>query len=332
MATYTSNGTYSGESVFREAEQYSQFIITNLEDGLLPDSFTRDVSDFGTGDTLNIKTLGSVTLQDVTENVPMTFNPISTGTVTLTVSDYPGDAWYITDEMRRDGAQVEALSAGRAQASTRALQEYFETKFLATCPAAQTAGNVSLVNGRPHRWVAGGASGTSRNMTMADFIAMKLAFDKAGAPQNGRIAIVDPVVEATINGLTAVASIANNPMFEGVITEGFAQNHKFVKNIFGWDIYTSNYLPSVTTVETLDASSYDLANDDTVAGDKANVFMCITDDNTRPIMRAWRQMPKAEGWRDPEHRRDAFQVSSKLGFGAQRVDTLGIIFTDENTY
>ena len=55
------DGTYANETVFKEAEQYSQFIITNLHDGLLPDQFTRDVSDFGTGDTLNIKTLGSVT-------------------------------------------------------------------------------------------------------------------------------------------------------------------------------------------------------------------------------------------------------------------------------
>ena len=43
------------ERAFYEAQQYSQFILTNLHDGLLPDGFTRDVSDFGTGSVLDIK-------------------------------------------------------------------------------------------------------------------------------------------------------------------------------------------------------------------------------------------------------------------------------------
>lgn len=42
---------------FIEAEQYSQFILTNLEDGLLPESIYRNVSDFGNGETLHIKTI-----------------------------------------------------------------------------------------------------------------------------------------------------------------------------------------------------------------------------------------------------------------------------------
>ena len=326
------DGTYGSETVFREAQQYSQFIITNLHDGLLPDQFTRDVGDFGTGDTLNIKTLGSVTLQDVTENVPMAFNPISTGSVTLTVDDYIGNAWYITDEMRRDGAQVEALSAGQAMESTRALQERFETLFLAEAgTGSQTAANLNLVNGRPHRWVGSAASNT-HVMTMEDIVAAKFAFDKAGVPQNGRIMIVDPVVEATLNSLSNIVNVSNNPMFEGIVNEGFAQNHKFVKNIFGFDIWTSNYLPVLTATEAIDASGYGLTSETAAVGDVVNTAMCIADDNCRPIMRAWRQTPSTEGWRDPEHRRDAFQTSTKLGFGAQRIDTLLNIVTSASNY
>lgn len=317
---------------FVEAQVYSQFILDNLPDVLLPEGFYRDVSDFGSGTTLNIKTVGTVTLQDAAEDVPLVFNPIDTGTINLTITDYLGDAWRVSDDLREDGAQIEALMGMRATESTRAFGEHHEGRFLAVANSAQTDANVNLVNGRPHRWVAGGSGGTTRIMTISDFIAMKLAFDKANAPAAGRIAIVDPIVEATLNSLTNLVNVSNNPMFEGMVTTGFAQTHKFVRNIFGWDVYTSNFLPSKTATEALNASAYGLANDTAEVGDKANIFMCVADDSTKPIMHAWRRMPRTEGWRDEETRSDKFQVTSRFGFGAQRLDTLGVIFTDEATY
>ena len=75
-----------------------------------------------------------------------------------------------------------------------------------------------------------------------------------------------------------------------------------------------------------------LANTTAQVGDIANIFMSITDDNTKPIMHAWRRSPKTEGWREQETRSDKFQVTSRFGFGAQRVDTLGVILTTSTTY
>lgn len=327
MSQLTNNTT-----AFIEAQQYSQFILENLRDFLLPEGFYRDVSDFGSGTTLNIKTVGTITLQDAAEDTPLNFNPIDTGTIQLAITDYVGDAWKVSDDLREDGAQVDTLMSLRAMESTRALGEQHETRFLATCNAAQTAAAVNLVNGRPHRWVAGGAGGTSRNMTLDDFIAMKLAFDKAKVPAGGRVAIVDPIVEATLNSLTNLVQVTNNPMFEGIVTEGFARDHKFIRNIFGFDVYTSNFLPVKTATEAIDASAYGLANDTAEIGDVANVFMCVADDSTKPVMHAWRRQPKTEGWRDQEERADKYQVTSRFGFGAQRVDTLGVILTSGSTY
>lgn len=322
----------SASQAFVEAQVYSQFILDNLPDVLLPEGFYRDVSDFGSGTTLNIKTVGTVTLQDAAEDVPLVFNPIDTGTINLTITAYLGDAWRVSDDLREDGAQIETLMGMRAMESTRAFGEHHESRFLAVANLAQTNANVNLVNGRPHRWVAGGSGGTTRVMTISDFIAMKLAFDKANAPASGRIAVVDPIVEATLNSLTNLVNVSNNPMFEGMVTTGFAQTHKFVRNIFGWDVYTSNFLASKTATEALDASGYGLANDTAEIGDKANIFMCVADDSCKPIMHAWRRQPRTEGWRDEEVRSDKFQVTSRFGFGAQRLDTLGVIFTDDATY
>ena len=319
-------------TAFIEAQQYSQFILENLNDYLLPETLWRDVSDFGSGTTLNIKTVGTVTIQDAAEDTPLVYSPIDTGNITLAITDYVGDAWKVTDELREDGSQIDTLMSMRAMESTRALGEHHETKFLNVAGTAQTAANLNLVNGRPHRWVAGGSGGTSRTMTLEDFIAMKLAFDKANVPAGGRIAIVDPVVEATLNSLSNLVNVSNNPMFEGMVTEGFARDHKFVRNIFGFDIWTSNFLPTKTATEALNGSSYGLANDTAEIGDVANVFMSVADDSTKPIMHAWRRQPKTEGWRDQEERADKFQVTSRFGFGAQRLDTLGVILTSASNY
>lgn len=327
MSQLTSNTT-----AFVEATQYSQFILDNLHDYLLPEGLYRDVSDFGSGTTLNIKTVGTVTIQDAAEDTPLNFNPIDTGNITLTITDYVGDAWKVSDDLREDGAQIDSLMSMRAMESTRALGENHESRFLAVANAAQTAANVNLVNGRPHRWIGGGSGVTTRVMSISDLIGMKLAFDKANVPAAGRMAIVDPIVEATLNSLTNLVNVSNNPMFEGIITEGFAKDHKFVRNIFGFDIWTSNFLPVKTATEALNASSYNLANTTAAIGDVANIFMCVSDDSTKPIMHAWRRAPKTEGWRDNEERADKYQVTSRFGLGAQRVDTLGTILTTTLTY
>jgi len=312
---------------FIEAEQYSQFLIENLPDGMLPEVMARNVSDFQAGSTLNIKTVGTRTIQDVQEGVAMTFNPIDTGNVTLSITDYIGDAWAVSDELREDGSQVEQLSAAMAMESTRAVQEAIETSFLSACNAAQTANAANNVNGIKHRFLGGGAS---RELELMDLAYMKYAFDKANVPAAGRIFIVDPIVELTINEATSITSIANNPMFEGLIQEGWARDHKFLKNIFGFDIYTSNRLPTVgVEADLTDRDGTDLT---TVAGDYANIAMCIADDNTRPMMRADRRIASVEGWRENKLREDRYQTSARFGFGPQRVDTLGIITTSATAY
>lgn len=320
--------TSTNTPAFIEAQQYSAFILTNLPDGLLPEGFYRDVSDFGSGTTLNIKSIGSATIQDVEENVPMTYNPIDSGTVQLSISDYVGDAWYITDNLREDGAQIESLSAARAQEATRALQEDFETKFLTMCgdgtTGAQTVNTANNVNGFPHRF-----TGTNANNTIAlgDLSAMALSFDKANVPMAGRVGIVDPVVGTTIGNLAVTNPNQNQPQWQAILENGFAMNHKFVINIFGWDIWTSNRL-FVTIVEEAALVSGDgTAAPAASLGNVVNVFMCILDDNTKPIMAAWRRKPKAEGQRNVNLKRDEFDVTSRFGFGAQRIDTLGCILT-----
>ena len=303
----------ANSTAFIEAEQYSSFILRNLQDGLLPGQFYRNVSDFGSGSTLHIKTVGTVTIQDGAEEVPFDYTPIESGEVTLTITDYVGDAWYVTDELREDGAQVEALMSARSQESTRAIQETFETRFLAKCNSSQTNANANTINGFAHRIAS---AETNNVISLNHLISMKLAFDKANVPVGGRVAIVDPVVAATFDKTINFGRDVT-PFGENILQNGFAREHSFIMNLYGWNIITSNRLPTGTFSDGTTS----------VSNAVANIFMCVADDNTKPIMAAWRRMPKVEGERNKDLRRDEYVTSARWGFGTQRVDTLGVVIT-----
>lgn len=308
----------SNSTAFIEAEQYSSFILMNLHDGMLPEAFTRDVSDFGSGTTLNIKTVGTVTIQEAAEDTPLIYNPIESGSVTLQIQNYVGDAWYVTDDLREDGSQVDQLMVQRSVESTRALQETYESRFLKVCNDAQTDANANNINSFAHRIAS---AETNNVFALSHLIAMKLAFDKANVPAEGRVFICDPVVEATLNGLVTITTDVT-PFAQRILEQGMARGQKFLMNLYGWDIMTSN---------RLDKGNF---SDGTtsVTGGVANVFMCILDDQTKPIMSAWRRLPKVEGERNKDRARDEFVVRSRWGMGPQRVDTLGVLITSATNY
>lgn len=315
---------------FIEAEVYSDFILHNLHDGLLPGNFYRDVSDFNHGETLHIKTLGEATIQYVEEDKPVTYTPIESGEVTMKIDQYVGDAWYITDVMRQDGSQIEALKSARAKEATRALQEYYETKALETLHNAAADVKSQKINGFSHYGVAAGDGAT---VTTADFNAMKLAFDKAQVPYGGRVCIVDPVVGATLNSLFNTSYDVNrNPEFMSLLQEGFDRDHQYVLNLFGWHIISSNRLPLLPAITTSDK----LLNGDAataVSGDSVPcIFMNIADDQHKALMSAWRQMPKVSGQYNQDMARDEYVTRARFGFGIQRYDTLGCLIVNASNY
>lgn len=298
---------------FIESEQYSAFILRNLHDGLLPGAMFRNVSDFGSGTTLHIKTIGSVTIQDGAEEVPFDYSPIESGEVQLTITDYVGDAWYITDKLREDGSQVEALMTGRASESTRAIQETFESRFLRRANTSQVNADANTVNGFAHRIASAETNGV---ISLDHFIKMKLAFDKANVPMAGRIAILDPVTAATLDRQVSISRDVT-PFGQRILENGFDRDHEFLMNLYGWNIITSNRLDTGTFSDGTTS----------ISNAVANVFMSVADDNTKPIMCAWRRMPKVESERNKDLRRDEFVTSARWGFGTQRVDTLGVVIT-----
>lgn len=224
----------------------------------------------------------------------------------------------MTDDLREDASQVEQLMAARSAESTRAIQETFESRFLSVCNAAQTNANANTVNGFAHRIAS---AETNNVFALKHLIAMRLAFDKANVPAEARVFICDPVVEATLNGLVTITNDVS-PFGQRILEGGMARGQRFVMNLFGWDIITSNRLP---TGSFSDGTT-------TVASGVANIFMCVLDDNTKPIMAAWRRQPKVEGERNKDRARDEFVTRCRWGMGPQRVDTLGVLITSATNY
>jgi hypothetical protein len=206
----------------------------------------------------------------------------------------------------------------RSVESTRAIQENFETRFLSVAQAGQVNADPNTINGFAHRVAS---SEVNNTFTTDHLVDMRLAFDKANVPAEGRVFICDPVVEATLNKLVQITHDVT-PFGAQILEQGLARGQRFVMSIFGWDIIQSNRLPRGSFSD----------GTTTVADGVANIFMCVLDDQTKPVMAAWRRMPKSEGERNKDRARDEFVVRARWGMGVQRVDTLGVLITSASNY
>lgn len=326
------NGNYRGNTdPAIRALVHSEMLLEVLQDGYLPDGLHRNVGDFGDGTTLQIPSLGEMTLFDLDEDQETPTSALDTGIINLTINKHKGVAGYVTDELKEDGYKAAAVEANIVPASLRSLKEAYETDMLATA-VSTTNGIITLsdpnaYNGFDHRLIA---SGPNQTLTIEDIAYMKLSFDKANVPEEGRILIVDPIVEMTLNNLTNLVNVSNNPQFQGMVTEGFAKNRKFVRNIFGFDIWLSNRLPRIAS-ESITASTGS-PGAASITGGVNNIAMCIADDMTKPFMGAMRRMPRVEGRRNVGRRRDEFHVTSRYGFAPQRGESLISFLTSATRY
>ena len=320
----------SNSSPAIRAQVYSEMLLEVLQDGFLPEGLHRDVTDFGDGTTLNVPTIGEMTIFDLVEEQPTPTSALDTGNINLTINKHKGVAGFVTDELKEDGYKAAAVESQIVPQSLRSIKEAFETDLLAqavsTTNSMITLSNPNNVNGFDHRWIA---NGTNNTMTIDDIVFAKLSFDKANVPDEGRILIVDPIVEGSLNSITNIVNVSNNPQFEGLINSGFSRGRKFLKNIMGFDIWVSNRLPriaseSITSNKAPGASS--------ITSGVNNIAMCVVDDQTTPFMGAMRRMPRVEGDRNVSERRDEFHVTARWGFAPQRSESLISIITSENNY
>ncbi len=309
-----------------KAQVYSEFMLEQLNAGFLPEGLYRNVADFGDGDTLYVPTLGETVIRDYVEDQDVVFDALDSGQVTLTITEYVSGASYVTDKLKDDGYKAAALEAAIAPQHLRLIKERWETDLLAQVND-QTAGAVNNVNGFNHRWVASSAS-TNGVLTLDDFIYAQLALNEANAPEEGRIMIVPPVCEASINKQIAGQAYINNPQFVGQFETGIGKMGRFLKHMFGFDVYISTRVPVKNVSETINGWS----GNDTLTTSRVVVAGCFKDDMTTPFMGAMRRPPSTEGFRNTHKKRDEYSTTARWGFGVQRFDTLIGILVSQTAF
>jgi hypothetical protein len=289
-----------------------------LLDDLMAMKYIDWISGFGDGTTLNIPSVGQTDVDNYLEDTAIKYRAMDTGNFTMTITEYLQAGTYITNKMKQDSFYTDRLVASFVPNQHRALMERVETDIL-NLAMSQTTSNPNTINGADHRWVG---AGTNETMSTADFAKALLALQKARVPMTNLIAIVDPSVEHAFNTVTNLTNMSNNPMWEGIVADGIASGMRFSKNVYGFDVYVSNYLPTANETITSNGTAR------TTAAGKANLFFSAAGGDLGPFKGAWRQMPKVDTKYNMDMQRDEFATTARYGVKLYREENLVVILTD----
>lgn len=313
--------TTANTSLLRRAEVWSSEIKEILRDELMAMQYVRWLTEFPDGDTFKIPSIGQAVVRDYEENQPVVYDPMDIGQFTFQITDYIQTGNYITKKAEQDGFYMEELVSRFVPEQERALMVRLETDILGL-QSGQTSANSNVINGASHR-IAGGNSG---KMELADFAYARYALKKANVPDTNLVAIVDPSVEYYINTISTLISVSDNPKWEGIISDGIASGMRFVKNIYGFDVYTSNYLADISS-ETLNEA--DGTTSTAVADGKANLFFSAAS-GVQPFIGAWRQTPEVEAEWKKDLQRTEFITTARYGLKLYRPENLFVVVADPN--
>jgi len=306
-------------ALLTRSEIWSTQLKEVLQDELAAQGWVNWLSEFPDGDQFTIPSIGESTMRDYVEDTDVLFDALDTGEFTFSITEYKSAGHYITEKARQDLFYSSQLEAKFVPSQARALAESLETDILALAAGGasggQTASAVNAINGANHRFVG---SGTNETFAVADAAKALFALKKANVPGSNLVAIVDPSVEYELNTLTNIVNISNNPRWEGIIETGIGSDMRFIRNIFGFDFYVSNYLPDAN--ETISSVT-------TTAG-KANIFMSAASTDILPFMGAMRQMPKVDAGYNMHKQREEYVTTARYGLKVYRPENLVCVLTD----
>ena len=288
-----------------------------LEAELLGTRWVSMVTDFPDGDTLNIPSIGQMEVMDYVENTPIRYSSMDTGNFTFTVTDYVSSGTYVTDKMLQDSYVMQQVVSQFVPKQSRALMARVEADILAIGPNGQTASDLNTINGAHHRFVA---SGTNETMTIKDLARVRYALQKANVPMTNLIGIVDESVEYSLaNQANVLNLLTPSPQWQGVVHNGMSSGMRFLFNIQGFDIYTSSFLKTNTSSETIDSV--------TAAAGVNNIFFSAASD-VLPYLMHTRQPARVESKRNIDMQRDEYVTTMRYGVGFFRPENHVTILTD----
>lgn len=295
---------------------WSRQIKELLLDELNAMKFVKIISDFPDGYTLNIPSIGEAEVADFNENQAVKYNQMDTGNFQFSFDNYKYSANAISEKFKRDSYYSSDVIAAFVPRQHRALMEAVETNIFAKANAGQTASNPNTINTASHRWVAGG---TSQAITIADFAKAQFALQKANVPLTNLVAVVDPSVAYSLaTQANMVNLLSPQQMWGDVSRDGIVTGFKFRFNIFGFDVYVSNYLPGGIS-ETVSSVA--------VTNGVANYFFSATPGDTCPWVGAFRQMPTVYSEFNKDLQQTEYLTIAEWGFKLYRPENMVVILT-----
>lgn len=311
--------TTGNTGLLTRAEIWSTELKEVLQDELNAQRWVRWLSEFPDGTTFTIPSIGEATVRDYVEDTAMIYDALDTGEFQFTIGHYLSSATYITKQAMQDMYYMNQLVSRFVPYQRRAIEEKLETDVLALAETGQTDENVNAINGENHRLVGQGASNI---IDITDFARAKLSLKKANVPMSNLVAIVDPSVGYTLETLTQLANVSNNPRWEGIVTEGITTGMKFIRNVYGFDVYESNYLPVVDPTDTtVDGTT------NTPTNNAVNIFFSA-ESSVVPFVGAWRQMPEVDAEYNKDLQREEYVTTCRYGLSLYRPENLVTITTN----
>ena len=306
--------TTGNVSLLTRAEVWSRELKEILRDELMAQTYVRWLQEFPDGDTFKIPSIGQAYVDDYSEDEAVKYRPLDTGQFTFQITEYLSSGTYVTKKAEQDMFYMNELVSRFVPEQERAIMEHVEEAVLGL-QSQQTAANTNTINGGKHRYVA---TGSSNVINVADFARANLSLNLANVSANNRVAIVDPSVAYTIETATQLVGINNNPMFEGIVSSGIATGMRFVRNVYGFDVYTSQRLATISS-ETLETVN--------CAGFKANLFFSA-DASVVPFIGAWRQMPEVDTEYNKDFQRTEFVTTARYGVKLYRPENLVCVLSN----
>jgi hypothetical protein len=307
------------------SEVYSSELKEILRDEMQAQRYVRILDGFPDGDTFTIPTIGETTVSTYTEDNAVSYVPMDTAEFSFTVDQYLQSASYITKKAAQDSFYSAQLEARFVPEQERAIMEHFESTTFAAPEVGVTANSAETTDGVAHR-ISGGNGGV---MELADFAFARYALKKSNVPDRGMVAIVDPSVEFQLNTLTNLVNVSNNPMWEGIVRDGIATGMRFVANVYGFDVYTSNYLKNTVADAALAERDGSTTNDFSSTNGVANLFFSA-DATANPFVGAWRQMPEVDYEYNKDYQRHEYVTTARYGVKKYRPEGIVTVVSNPN--
>lgn len=321
MADLNGINTQNSQAVIR-AIVYSGMLREALEPELIAMNYVDQITDFPDGDKWQDVEMGSATVSDYAEGEEIDFKGIEFGVRDFEINEYVNSGHYVTAKFAQDSYLASQIMAKVPALEARAISADLEQKILKLANK-QTFNNSNTINGMQHRFVAGTVDDGWGVLTPEDFAYASVALKKVNYI-GPKIAIIPSYQEyALVTNPRIKASLNYNPSFEGIVRDGAMSGMRFSFNIYGWDVYTSEFLPTSSgEVDLKDREGKQVFATLNNAGE-AILFANIPE--RRPFRMAWRQMPKFEGQWNMAKQREEYVTIARYGLGLGDVENLVVI-------